>query len=204
MRRREFVEGAICGSLFGSMIFTSVHAAAAAKPCIPYSNPKAMEYAKKHCAQRENACNTYLKGKNLSDCAHFVAHCLKAGGIEIKRRTGDQLCPWDLAVRNTDIDAHLAELANKYRNVRAIALEDGVVGDIGFLVGANRRGLFSVTHAFMIKENRYQVDNRVIPYFEPPLVWAHSAERCPEGERMDTEYKQYLAKSYRLEDCKSL
>lgn len=201
MRRREFLHWSVGTSI--ACLYGARARADTGKSCIAYQNPKAMAYASAHCNKQENSCGVYLTGGELSDCAHFIAHCLNAGGLVVKRRTGDQLCPLDLAVRNVDIDAHLAELAVKYKNVKPIAIEEAIVGDIGFLLGTNKRGLLSPTHAFMVKETKYKTENRVIPYFEPPIVWAHSAERCPKGERMDIEYRQYIARAYRLEDCQS-
>lgn len=73
---------------------------------VKYDNWKAISYAKKYCGLEDNACRVFLNEPGKTDCAHFVAHCLHAGGITIK--TADptaNFCPWGLAVRNTDIVA---------------------------------------------------------------------------------------------------
>jgi hypothetical protein len=155
---------------------------------VPYQNPKAIAYAKQYCGTEDNSCGTYLKGGSLSDCAHFIAHCLAAGGIKVMNTDpATALCGHGLAVRNPVIVAELDRLAGLYENVKPIDLSDAIVGDIGFL------NLERPRHAFMI--------SRPGPYpgkLNVPFAWAHSNSRC--DEQLDTDFWQWLANAYRLED----
>jgi hypothetical protein len=157
---------------------------------IPYKNWNAIQHAKAWCAKRDNPCGVFLDGPQRSDCAHFLAHCLKAGGIEIRNiDPGTALCPHGLAVRNTALVDGLRSLAGKYTNVREIGLSDAIVGDVGFLDRPDRP-----YHAFLICE---PVDLRKIP---PPSVkvYAHSTARCCEA--MDAQWRQWFSTLFRLED----
>lgn len=153
----------------------------------PYNNFKAISYAKAWCGKEGNACGVFLKGDKLSDCAHFLAHCLAAGGIVIKDPT-TKLCPQGLAVRNVDLVTGLNALAQSFDNVFAIALNDAIVGDVGFLKLERPR------HAFMVCE----VWNPITDPLGTPKVYAHSTARC--CEQMETSWRQWLSDAFRLED----
>ena len=154
---------------------------------VPYDNHKAITYAKTWCSKASNACGVHLEGDNRSDCAHFLAHCLAAGGITIKDpSTG--LCPHGLAVRNVDLVAGLKALGQAYENVFPIPLNDAIVGDVGFLKIERPR------HAFMVCEPWNSYGNPL----STPKVYAHSSARC--CETMDTSWRQWLSDAFRLED----
>jgi len=157
-------------------------------PKTRYKNEDAIAYAKNYCGKKSNSCGIFLEGVNKSDCAHFIAHCLQAGGITIKNPSSDnQLCPQGLAVRNVDLVAELRRLDGLYENVKEIGLTDAIVGDIGFLDRPDRP-----THAFMICA---PVDLRPMP--PPPVkVYAHSASRC--GTPMDAQWRQWYSTIFRL------
>lgn len=157
---------------------------------ISYNNGKAIQHAKSWCGKQSNPCGVYLEGPERSDCAHFLAHCLKAGGIEIRNQdTATAFCPHGLAVRNTVLVAVLKDLALRYSNIREIGLADAIVGDVGFLDRPDRP-----YHAFMICE---PVDMRLTP--PPPIkVYAHSTSRCCEA--MDAKWRQWFSTLFRLED----
>ena len=158
----------------------------------PYDNFKAISYAKQYCGQQNNSCGVYLQGTNKSDCAHFLAHCLAAGGIVVKRSTAeDPDCPHGLTARNTVLEAALKDLAAQYENVREIPLSDGIVGDIGFLQ------LHRPTHAFMVsRAGQFVVP--ILPLATPPHVWAHASSRC--DDQLGTDWRQWFSSAYRLED----
>jgi Putative amidase domain len=162
--------------------------AAAQKPKAKYSNGNALKYIKAYCGQKTNSCGKYLEGEKLSDCAHFVAHCLKAGGITIKATDADgDLCPDNLAFRNVTLIAGLRDTAAKSSNVREIQLSEGIIGDIGFL------NLDQPRHAFIVSRPGKYPDA-----FSVPFVWAHSTSRC--DEQLDTNWRQWLSTAFRLED----
>lgn len=155
----------------------------------PYDNMRAIEYAKKWCNQKGNSCGVYLEGGNKSDCAHFLAHVLAAGGIVIKNPDpGSAFCKAGLAVRNTDIVMELRRLAGAFENIKKIDLNEAIVGDVGFLKLERPR------HAFMICE----IWNQASHPLSTPKVWAHSSARC--CEEMDTWWRQWLSDAFRLED----
>jgi len=158
----------------------------------PYSNSKAIAYAKAWANKKANSCGTYYSAAKQTDCAHFIAHCLNAGGINVPSNVPDsptfKNCSAKLAVRNTSIEAMLRILSQDYENIFEIDLSDAIVGDIGFLQ-AHRP-----VHAFMVCE----VWNKYKNPLGTPKVWAHSTERnC---EEMDTDFKQWFSSAYRLED----
>ena len=75
---------------------------------VPYKNWQAITYAKEWCDKKDNSCGVYLDGENKSDCAHFLAHCLAAGGIKVLNDDpGTKFCKHGLAVRNTTISKEL-------------------------------------------------------------------------------------------------
>lgn len=157
-------------------------------PRTPYQNMKAINYAKQYCGKNDNACGVYLQEGALSDCAHFLAHCLDAGGIRIANTDpATAFCPHGLAVRNTIIEAELARLAGRFDNVKKTTLDDTIVGDIGFLQ------LHRPTHAFMVSQPGPLPGSLNVPF-----VWAHSTNRC--NTQLDTNFRQWLSSAYRLED----
>lgn len=80
---------------------------------IKYDNRKAL--AKSFCGKKDNSCGKYFEGDNMVDCAHFIAHCLAAGGIVIKNSDPNTaFCPQGLAVRNTVLVDGLRKLAGRY------------------------------------------------------------------------------------------
>lgn len=160
-------------------------------PTHPYDNWKAIEYAKSWCDKEDNSCGIYLQGDKRSDCAHFIAHCLHAGGITIiNTDPGTNFCPLGLAVRNTVLVPALRNLAKNHSNIKELGLSDTIVGDIGFLDSPIRP-----YHAFMICE---PVDLRKIPA-PPAKVYAHSSSRC--CEQMNAQWQQWLSTIFRIENA---
>lgn len=157
-------------------------------PRTKYSNLKAFEYADQYCGLNSNSCGKYLEGGNFSDCAHFIAHCLHAGGITILNTDPTTaFCPQGLAVRNTILVPELKKLAGLFDNVKEIDLSETIKGDVGFL------NLERPRHAFMVFKPGTFPGNLNVPF-----VWAHSDSRCM--QQMDTNWKQWLSTAFRLED----
>ncbi|RWB69718.1 amidase domain-containing protein [Mesorhizobium sp.] len=155
---------------------------------MPYDNWKAITHAKAWCGKQDNPCGVYLQGDKLSDCAHFMAHCLNAGGFTIKSATNDGLCPDGLSVKNTELVSAMRDAVSQYENVKEIGLSDGIVGDVGFLDRPDRP-----YHAFMVCEPFDLGDPT-----DAPKVYAHSTSRC--CERMDTSWRHWFSTMFRLED----
>ena len=166
------------------------HDGVAGAESIGFNNWRAITYARTYCGQNSNACGVFLNQPGKTDCAHFIAHCLAAGGIAIK--TSDStanFCPQGLAVRNTDLLAKLNEFAGSYSNVASIGLTDAIIGDIGFL-----RNLTRPSHAFMISEGVAWGD-----LLTPAKVYAHTANKC--SEDMKAEIRQWFAAMFRITDA---
>lgn len=153
-----------------------------------YNNFKAIQYAKEWCGKEDNSCGVFFDGEKGSDCAHYIAHVLAAGGIKIENTFPElkDWCPENLAIRNVDLVNKLKELSTKYDNIFEIDLTEAIVGDVGFLKIERPR------HAFMV----------CTPWegniFTTPKVYAHSTSRC--CEYMDAGFKQWLSDAFRLED----
>ena len=95
---------------------------------IPYDPVKAFAYADYYC-HGGNKCGEEYD----SDCAHFMAHCLAAGGIVCKGRRFK--CPDGLCIRVEELAAHLEGLRKKYSNVTATSFKKGTQrGDYGFFL----------------------------------------------------------------------
>ncbi|MEM5495161.1 amidase domain-containing protein [Hoeflea sp. AS16] len=157
---------------------------------VKFSNWKAITYAKDYCGQTANTCGAYYDQPGKTDCAHFIAHCLSAGGIAIKPGDGSTTdCPAGLAMRNTDLVAALTALATDYDNVQELGISDAIIGDIGFL-----NNLIRPSHAFMICEPVNLGDP-----LKPAKVWSHTAARCC-GD-MGAEIRQWFATMFRITDA---
>jgi len=157
---------------------------------VEYDNWKAITYAKNFCNKEDNACGVFLNKSGKTDCAHFIAHCLHAGGISIKMDDpAANYCPIGLAVRNTAIVAALKRLAANHGNVTELGITDAIVGDIGFL-----SNLLRPSHAFMLCE---PVDLRNPT--KPAKVWAHTANKCCEDT--GAEIRQWFATLFRITDA---
>lgn len=130
-----------------------------------YDNWKAIQHAKTWCNKEDNPCGKFFKEGNYSDCAHFLAHCLNAGGLRITAPDPSfNPCPHGLAVRNTDLVAALRKLvADGATNIKEVGLTEAIIGDVGFLNRPDRP-----SHAFMVCT---PVDLRVMP--PSPLRFGH-------------------------------
>jgi hypothetical protein len=159
---------------------------------LSYSNNQALQNAKTFCGQNSNPCGVFLldPAQKLSDCAHFIAHCLSAGGLKIA--TSDptaNFCPDGLAVRNSDLIAGLRDAANKFSNVQEVVCDETAIGDVGFL-----NAIVRPSHAFMICK-------RFAPCTDeqnPPTVYAHTTNRCCGA--MELKWYQFFGTAFRLAD----
>lgn len=193
MRRRDFFSHAlIAGVAACSRTRAGIGSRQASTiATIPYNNWKAITYARNYCGKRQNSCGVYLDGPGKADCAHFLAHCLAAGGVRVRNTDPtNPLCPDGLAVRNTDLTDELSRLSRTYSNVKELGLTDAIIGDVGFLTIVTHP-----THAFMLAE---PVDMRPFPPL-PVKVYAHTTNRC--GEVMDAQWRQWFSKLFRITDA---
>jgi hypothetical protein len=157
---------------------------------VKYNNWKAITYARNYCSQKSNDCGHYYDQSGKTDCAHFMAHCLNAGGIAIRPGTGSATtCPSGLAMRNTDLVAALKNLAATCDNVDELGMVDAIVGDIGFL-----SNLVRPSHAFMLCEPADLADP-----LKPAKVYAHTSAKC--CEETGAEIRQWFATMFRITDA---
>ncbi len=162
----------------------------ASSATIQYKNMGAIAYAKKYAALNDNKCGVYNNNSaaNLSDCAHFIAHCLKDGGIEIKAGIPNTaICKDGLCYRVEELTAALLNLSKTYSNVTQIKIDDAIIGDYGFFkVPAIRP-----THAFMICQPAASTDDITI--------YAHTTNRsCTKPE---PKWYQFFDVAYRITDA---
>ena len=154
---------------------------------LKYDDAKATAYAKKYSSQKSNDCGHYYDQPGKTDCAHFIAHCLNAGGIVIRPGAGSTTtCPAGLAMRNTDLVTALNNLAATYDNVKELGMADAIVGDIGFLSDLRRP-----SHAFMICEPVDLADP-----LKPAKVYAHTSAKCCEDT--GAIIRQWFATMFRI------
>jgi hypothetical protein len=157
---------------------------------VKYKNTAAISYAKKYSPLDDNKCGVYNNNPsaNLSDCAHFIAHCLKDGGIEIKAETPNlSICKDGLSYRVKELTAALSVLSKNYNNVKQISINDAIVGDYGFF----KIPIVRPTHAFMICQPAANTDDMTI--------YAHSTNRsCAKGE---PKWYQFFDVAYRITDA---
>jgi Putative amidase domain len=155
-----------------------------------YDNWKAITYAKTYCGQRSNQCGDFYDKAGKTDCAHFIAHSLNAGGITIKPgNPSDTTCPMGLSMRNTDLVAALKKMARDCNNVSELGMVDAIIGDVGFLSNLRRP-----SHAFMVCEPADLRDP-----LKPAKVWAHTAAKCCEDT--GAEIRQWFATMFRITDA---
>ncbi|TCD29622.1 hypothetical protein EZ456_00985 [Pedobacter psychrodurus] len=156
---------------------------------VKYKNPAAIAYAKKYAALSDNVCGIYNNNPsaNLSDCAHFIAHCLKSGGIEIKAQQPNlKICTEGLCYRVQELTSALKKLSQQYSNVSEIEIEDAIIGDYGFF----KIPIVRPTHAFMICQPAANTDDI--------KIYAHTANRsCTTPE---PKWYQFFDVAYRITD----
>jgi hypothetical protein len=157
---------------------------------ISYNNYKAIQYAKQWAGQNNNSCGVYNNdpSQKLSDCAHFLSHCLAAGGITINQsQPNNAICPDGLCYRVKELTSALDSLSKIYDNVKSIDMHDAIVGDYGFF---NFTFLNKPTHGFMICTPAASLDDITI--------YAHTTNRnC---EKPTPNWYQFFGSAYRITD----
>lgn len=157
---------------------------------VKFNNWKAIIYARTYCSLKSNDCGHYYDQSGKTDCAHFIAHCLNAGGVAIKPGAGSvTTCPNGLAMRNTDLVAALKNLAATCDNVEELGMSDAIVGDVGFL-----SNLLRPSHAFMLCE-----PTELANPLKPAKVYAHTSAKCCEDT--GAEIRQWFATMFRITDA---
>ncbi len=158
------------------------------KPRLPYDSVKALAYAVKYC-QGGNACSTgeygsfanpgtLLANLTSTDCAHFMAHVLyaggpKAGGVAIASESG-------LTIRYVELKAWFQRASSKYANVSLItSWTEAKQGDYCFL-----------------GEYRHVVLLADVPRKDGAKVYGHSVPRCGDAAK----FKIPISTIYRIED----
>lgn len=157
---------------------------------VKYKNAAAMKYAADYARPEKNSCGIFNNdpAAGRTDCAHFIAHCLKSGGIEIKAQTPDKtICKDGLCYRVAELTAALKKLSQSYANVQPISINDAIVGDYGFFkIPAVRP-----THAFMICKPAANTDDI--------KIYAHTTNR--DCEKPEPRWYQFFDVAYRITDA---
>jgi len=157
---------------------------------IKYKNISAISYAKNFAGLNNNSCGIYNNNPstNLSDCAHFISHCLNKGGIEIKALQPDySICKDGLCYRVEELTSALEKLSQSYSNVQQISINDAIIGDYGFF----KIPIVRPTHAFMICMPAASTNDITI--------YAHTTNRnCSKPE---PNWYQFFGEAYRITDA---
>lgn len=156
---------------------------------IKYSNVAASNYAKKYAGLKDNVCGVFNDddGKNRTDCAHFIAHCLHAGGIKIEAEIPNPtICPMNLCYRVKELTESLKKLSVDYDNISQIEISDAIHWDYGFFNVAYVRP----SHAFMVCKPEANVKDMTI--------YAHTTNRnCSKAE---PNWYNFFDVAYRIAD----
>lgn len=155
------------------------------KKYLAYSNHSAIQLAARYCKKKDNPCGQHFSGDQRSDCAHFLAHCLQAGGITIK--SSESECPHGLSTRVKEIISALSSL--KAANIKRVAYKDAVLGSPAFHNSIDRP-----RHAVMIA--KVGKENDLTSFY------AHSEGRCGD-ETPGIPWYQYYGLGFRIEDYKT-
>lgn len=146
---------------------------------LPYNAGAALAYASTYCGRESNLCGRFYE----SDCAHFISHCLAAGGVTVTGGAQDARCPAGLCIRAEELAAALYNATTRYGNVKQLnGYEQGRRGDIGFL-----KRLIEKSHAFLLAGT---------PSATSAPVFAHSNPHC--GDNMES-VRIYFGAYYRIE-----
>lgn len=167
---------------FGLLVLsaTSSLAAQAAAPSriVFYDSVAALQYAKDWC-RGGNACtsgtNGQFKTDNNTDCTHFMAHVLAAGGVEVPGIGAK--CDKKLVVRVAELGKWLEDATKTYANVKKVAdWQQTKAGDLAFATGFT-------FHGWDLSVNGYQHAMLLVETAKADgaLVYAHSTNKCGEA-----------------------
>ena len=122
--------------LFAARLAAPCVALSAGKSVVFYDSVKAKEYAIKWCSAG-NECSSGKGGQFddeiNSDCTHFMAHILDAGGVTVAG-SPEASCAKGLSIRVIDLGKWFADAAEKNVNVRKLPdWQSAKAGDFCFL-----------------------------------------------------------------------
>lgn len=150
-----------------------------ALPTLRYNAGAAFAYATTYCGQNNNSCGKFYD----SDCAHFMSHCLAAGGVGVTGGDPAARCPAGLCIRAEQLAAALYNATKKFSNVTQLnSYDQGRRGDYGFLKNFHPYK----SHAFLLAGT---------PTAASGPVYAHTNNHC--GDAMDTIHI-YFGAYYRI------
>lgn len=145
---------------------------------LPYDSSAAFAYATTYCSQTTNICGKHYE----SDCTHYIAHCLAAGGVGFKGGDPQARCPAGLVIRAEELAAAFYNSTKIYNNVTQLdSYEQGRRGDYGFL-----KRLIEKSHAFLLSG---------VPNATSAPVYAHTNNHC--GDLMES-VRIYFGAYYRI------
>jgi hypothetical protein len=150
-----------------------------ALPTLRYNSAAAFAYAATYCGRNSNSCGKFYD----SDCAHFMSHCLAAGGVGVTGGDSAARCPAGLCIRAEELAAAFYNSTKKFSNVTQLnSYDQGRRGDYGFLKNFHPYK----SHAFLLAGT---------PSATSGPVYAHTTNHC--GDAMDT-IRIYFGAYYRI------
>jgi hypothetical protein len=145
---------------------------------IEYSSAAAINYAKAYALLHTNSCGIYNDepGGVLSDCAHFISHCLAKGGIKIKAAVANpSICKDGLCYRVEELRQAFEALAKKYDNINPLDINKAASGDYALLL----------SHTFMVCTGSVNSDEITVYSHtlnrsceKPPQEWSKTFSVC--------------------------
>jgi hypothetical protein len=144
---------------------------------LKFDSKAAIGYAAKWCKDGNDCTSGQYKDDNNTDCTHFMAHVLKAGGVLIP---GDEVsCDAKLCIRVKEMAKWFSEATSKYRNViRVKSWREARRGDLCFLqatiLGLN---LGRKYHVVVLAD---------VPKSNGANIYGHEKNRCGEFVEFDT------------------
>lgn len=160
------------------------------RPRLPYNSELAFAYAQKFC-ERGNDCPTgeynslrnpitLLGNPTSTDCTHFMAHVLHAGGPRIPGSSKGASCESGLVIRVVELRKWFHDAANRYENVRQVeSWEEARRGDYCLLGSGN--------HVVLLAG---------IPKAKGGPIYGHANNRCGES----VEFPITLSTFFRIEN----
>ncbi len=149
---------------------------------LPYDSAKSLAYLKKWCKDGNDCPDGQFKEPNGTDCTHFIAHALLAGGVKVANL--GPTCKSGCCIRVKQLAPAFSNAADRFSNVSAVELKDTRAGDFVFQVS-----LFgSKSHVMVLADK---------PDDKGAKIYGHETNRC--GEYVEFDLSD--CKFYRIEDA---
>jgi GH24 family phage-related lysozyme (muramidase) len=156
--------------------------APASENLLPYDSAKSLTYLKKWCKDGNDCPDGQFREPNGTDCTHFIAHALLAGGVNVANL--EPTCKSGCCIRVKQLAPAFANAAARFSNVSKVEQKDAKAGDFVFQVS-----LFgSKSHVMVLADK---------PDDKGAKIYGHETNRC--GEYVEFDLSD--CKFYRIEDA---